>query len=277
MYNYDELEKIYYKRKIKKFFFSFSFLFILSIVFYLLFIYFKQSKNRNHTINTTKVEINSSKKNSVNLIKPEINLSKKSIVNVTKLEKNISKTNNVDLKKSEVNILKKTKKEVNHSINKIDKLMLNPIIPDVNITSISTSNKNKSSIESMNKLVKKQVKQKINNSQKLEVEPKPTILIKVSKEKSSLKNLLNNYKLFPEYATAIKIATIYFNKKMYNNCIEWAKKANNINAEDEESWLLYAKSLVKLGKIKEAKKLLDSYLQIYGQNRKVKQYLRSIK
>jgi tetratricopeptide (TPR) repeat protein len=75
----------------------------------------------------------------------------------------------------------------------------------------------------------------------------------------------------------IKIANIYFKRKNYNKSIEWAKKANDINAENYESWLLYAKSLVKLGEINKAKKLLKSYIEIYGQNASIEDYLRSIK
>lgn len=259
MYNYDQLEKLYYKRKRKKYFIYFSILFILIIIVY--FFYYvnnKIYKDKKHITNNIKSEINISKKN-VNIIKSEHNLSKIKHNSIVKSEMNITKKVEKNVTKSDINLTKKS--------NKISKLSLNPMIPDVDIISIKVSEKNKNSIMSYTAH---------NITKPLKIK-EPKIVIKVSKSKYSLKELLNNYKLFPEYETAIKIANIYFSQKKYDKCIEWAKKANNINPEDAESWLLYSKSLVKLGKNKEAKQLLDSYLKIYGSNQQIEKYVRSIK
>jgi len=242
MYDYDELEKIYYKRKIKKYSFYFFILIILSCISY--FLYYNSGSNFYKNKKHVKKQV----------IKSEMNVSKKINTNIV-ISKQKQKQKQKEKQKKE-----KQKKEKQNK--KIEKLILNPIVPDISIAPV-------------NKSLKKRVERKINKTQKNKIDPK--IIIKVSKEKYSLENLLNNYQAFPEYATAIKIANIYFNQKNYNNCIEWAKKANNINAQDAESWLLYAKSLVKLGKINTAKKLLNAYLEIYGQNQKIKKYLRNIK
>jgi tetratricopeptide (TPR) repeat protein len=250
MYNYDKLEKIYYARKRKKRFIYFSILFVLIIIAYFLYnINIKIHKqHQKHTMNTQS-EINSSKK-SINITEHK-NIVKSKIDTTKKVEKNIPKL--------EANIKKET--------NKTKKLNLTPVVPDLSLIHIKVSDKKGDAIKSYT----------VTNTKKSLKMQKPKIVIKVSETTNSLKDLLNNYKVFPRYETAIKIANIYFSQKKYDKCIEWAKKANNINPEDAESWLLYAKSLVKSGKPNEAKKLLDSYIEIYGENQKIRTYLRSIK
>jgi tetratricopeptide (TPR) repeat protein len=233
MHNYDELEKIYYRKKFKRYFIYGALL--LLVIGLVLFIYYK------------------------------FNVSKASKVpnQIKKIESNTS----IKIKKP-VKIIKSEKKEQNKSIKKsikhIDKLILNPVIPDINFT--SSEPKEKTTVKKSVKQVKKQ-----------EPVKKPIIKIQVIKKKESLSSLINSYNVSDDYTTAIKIANIYFKRKNYNKSIEWAKKANDINAENYESWLLYAKSLVKLGEINKAKKLLKSYIEIYGQNASIEDYLRSIK
>ena len=62
------------------------------------------------------------------------------------------------------------------------------------------------------------------------------------------------------YGIAIKISKKYFKKKEYKKSLAWAKKANALNKEDEDSWILYAKSRYALGDVKSAKEILEFYL-----------------
>ena len=70
---------------------------------------------------------------------------------------------------------------------------------------------------------------------------------------------------------------LYLKNSKYEKSIEWAKKANNINPENYESWYFFAKSLVKLGKRKKAEKILKAYIESYGTKPKIENLLRSLK
>ena len=224
MNNYDELEKLYYKKKLKKYLF-YSFIFI-AISFIGFFIY----KEINKHIKTEQI------------------------------------SNHIKIKTIQPKSKLKNKKEIKN------KLTLNPMIPKINDFKITKPKVTKP--QKHQKVEKKPIKKQI---PKIIQPPKPKIIIKVSENSdNSLSNLINNFSLLKDYSIAIKIAEIYFNHKKYNKTIEWAKKANEINSEDERSWLLYAKSLVQLGKINKAKELLQAYLQNYDKNEKITQYLRSL-
>jgi tetratricopeptide (TPR) repeat protein len=58
---------------------------------------------------------------------------------------------------------------------------------------------------------------------------------------------------------ALLIAKAYYKAGNYKNAEEWALKANNLDKKLDESWLVFAKSQEKLGKGKEALKVLVAY------------------
>ena len=58
---------------------------------------------------------------------------------------------------------------------------------------------------------------------------------------------------------AILIAKAYYHAGNYIESEKWALTANNLDKENSESWLLFAKSKAKLGKRKEALKVLSTY------------------
>jgi tetratricopeptide (TPR) repeat protein len=58
---------------------------------------------------------------------------------------------------------------------------------------------------------------------------------------------------------ALLIAKAYYSAGNYKNAEEWALKANNLDKKLDESWLIFAKSQEKLGKRKEALKILVAY------------------
>jgi len=58
---------------------------------------------------------------------------------------------------------------------------------------------------------------------------------------------------------AMLLAKAYYAKKEYSKSEEWALRANRLNNKLDESWLLFAKSKVKLGKRDEALQILVSY------------------
>ncbi|CAA6809058.1 MAG: Transformation system protein [uncultured Sulfurovum sp.] len=58
---------------------------------------------------------------------------------------------------------------------------------------------------------------------------------------------------------ALLLSKAYYKSANYEEAEKWALSANKLNSSSEESWLLFAKSKAKLGKRKEALKILVSY------------------
>jgi tetratricopeptide (TPR) repeat protein len=57
------------------------------------------------------------------------------------------------------------------------------------------------------------------------------------------------------------LAKMYYEKNDYKKAEEWALKTNKINNNIEESWIIFAKSKVKSGKIDEAIHILKNYIR----------------
>ncbi len=86
---------------------------------------------------------------------------------------------------------------------------------------------------------------------------KPIVQVK---EVQDIDALIRQYEKFPKYATALKIARLYYEKKDYENSALWARKANLNDRDDEEAWVLYAKSEYALGNKDRARRILRLYL-----------------
>ncbi|HIP14517.1 MAG TPA: hypothetical protein EYG74_03400 [Sulfurimonas autotrophica] len=82
----------------------------------------------------------------------------------------------------------------------------------------------------------------------------------ITTKKATIKELIDQYNDRPGFSRAIMIAKAYYNKKDFKNAAKWAKKANSIDREREEGWVLYAKSINALGQKERAVKILKIYL-----------------
>jgi len=71
---------------------------------------------------------------------------------------------------------------------------------------------------------------------------------------------LATYEKSPKYETALNIARNFYSKNNFSEASVWAKKANQINREGEEAWLLYAKSYYAQGQKSEAIGVLELYM-----------------
>ncbi|RUM67614.1 MAG: hypothetical protein DSZ06_00800 [Sulfurospirillum sp.] len=60
---------------------------------------------------------------------------------------------------------------------------------------------------------------------------------------------------------ALQVATKYFQKKDYKKALKWALIANEIDSTNDNSWILFAKSKVKLGQKDDAISALKAYLK----------------
>jgi hypothetical protein len=56
------------------------------------------------------------------------------------------------------------------------------------------------------------------------------------------------------------IARYYYDHGQYNEAYNFSLKTNSLNSRLEESWIIFAKSLVKLGRVEQAKKTLSLYI-----------------
>ncbi len=73
-------------------------------------------------------------------------------------------------------------------------------------------------------------------------------------------NPLATFKQNPTYELAITIARDFYGKNNFVDAAIWAKKANQLNREQEEAWLLYAQSYWGQGRKKEAVEVLELYM-----------------
>lgn len=90
-------------------------------------------------------------------------------------------------------------------------------------------------------------------------EPAPLFKVDTpSKPVSS--NLVDAYAANPKYDTALAAARSFYAKGNYADAAVWAKKANQLNREGEDAWLLYAKSYFAQGRKNEAIGVLELYL-----------------
>lgn len=68
------------------------------------------------------------------------------------------------------------------------------------------------------------------------------------------------FKTNPSPQLGLYLARYYYDHKDYNEAYNYALKTNSLNKEIEESWLIFSKSLIKLGKVDQAKKTLQYYI-----------------
>jgi len=78
--------------------------------------------------------------------------------------------------------------------------------------------------------------------------------------KNTTQDFINLYNTNPKYETALAVARSFYTKENFVNAAFWAKKANQINREGEEAWLLYAKSTYAQGHTADAIAILELYL-----------------
>ncbi len=104
---------------------------------------------------------------------------------------------------------------------------------------------------------------------------KHTILIS-SKKIDKIKYLKERFNETNKFIYAKLLSKEYYKRAKYKKALKWAIIANDLNSSDEESWILFAKSKVKLGKIDDAVNALSAYLKVNNSLR-VKALLKKIK
>jgi hypothetical protein len=255
MHRYDELEKLYYKNKIKKYLYVMMSLFIAVLILF-------------WTKNTIKNKEKKPVFKSVNIA---------DISDVAVVDSNISakKEKNKTAKNTVKQTIKQTiseKTEKKHS----SVPHLSFVLPHIDDTAVKT---NKSAnVKPENTKTKKSVStQKTEKIQKQTTNNKKIVVFPVIKEqKIDVKQLIKSFNAEPKYDTAIVISKYYYNKLDLINAKLWALKANSINPGNYQSWKMFAMILIKKNDKIQAKKVLKTYLNDYGDNDEIKKLLRSI-
>ncbi|MFY9143592.1 tetratricopeptide repeat protein [Sulfuricurvum sp.] len=81
-----------------------------------------------------------------------------------------------------------------------------------------------------------------------------------NESKLEIDDLLSRFKETSNANLGLFIARYYYEHGNFNESYNYALKTNNINNRIDESWILFAKSLMKLGKTDQAKKTLQLYI-----------------
>lgn len=93
------------------------------------------------------------------------------------------------------------------------------------------------------------------------VNKKPLNIIKVTNNKNAYRDVERRFKRTHNINDAMFLASMYYKKRNYRKAIYWSMKTNKLDRNIDESWLIFAKSKVKLGKRNEAIKVLRAYIK----------------
>jgi tetratricopeptide (TPR) repeat protein len=87
-----------------------------------------------------------------------------------------------------------------------------------------------------------------------------SLLINRDESKLDINSLERRFKETTNANLGLFIARYYYDQGDYNQAYNYALKTNNVNSGVEESWIIFSKSLVKLGRSDQAKKTLQLYI-----------------
>ncbi|MDR1976957.1 MAG: hypothetical protein LBQ18_08220 [Campylobacteraceae bacterium] len=93
----------------------------------------------------------------------------------------------------------------------------------------------------------------------------------------NIEELIKKFEASNNIVFATMISEEYFDRKNYRKSLEWALKANEIDSQNELSWIMFAKSQVKLGKRDDAIRALEIYTDYAKSASKASNLLKSIR
>ncbi|ECO5693740.1 transformation system protein [Campylobacter jejuni] len=88
--------------------------------------------------------------------------------------------------------------------------------------------------------------------------------IEIDSKILNISDLKKSFYQNPSYEKALNLAKKYFDIKTYQKTIFWALKANELDKQKQDSWLIFAQAKRALGEEKEAQSALDAYINYYG-------------
>jgi len=113
----------------------------------------------------------------------------------------------------------------------------------------------------MNYPIEKKEKKQEKQIEKVEANNhKKTIIIKREESRNDIKEVLSRFKNNNNPALSLFVAKKYYEIGDYKQAYNYALITNKINNDIEESWIIFAKSLVKLGEKDKAINTLKEYI-----------------
>lgn len=73
-----------------------------------------------------------------------------------------------------------------------------------------------------------------------------------------------------DIALALILAEEYYHTNRYKKALKWSLIANEINSNNERSWIIFAKSYAKMGQKQRALKALRAYLELHPKSNEIK-------
>ncbi len=102
---------------------------------------------------------------------------------------------------------------------------------------------------------------------RVEVVKENLIAIKRKNTQQDIQHVVARFKKSNNPALSLFIAKKYYELGKYNQSYNYALLTNEINSDIEESWIIFAKSLVKLKKSDKAIKILQEYIEVSHSSR----------
>lgn len=87
--------------------------------------------------------------------------------------------------------------------------------------------------------------------------------------KPSLESIEEHFKNSKDPKDALALAKDYYAKKDYKNAAKWAFELNNLDKNNADGWLIFAKSKYNVGNKKDALKVLEAFLAQTGNKQEV--------
>jgi tetratricopeptide (TPR) repeat protein len=129
-----------------------------------------------------------------------------------------------------------------------------PKTPTVNVS-------NKSSVVTNNtpKKTNNIVEERLPKMQELIKPPVENKIIIETNDIQNIEELIKKFENSNNIVFATMVSEEYFDRKNYKKSLEWSLRANEIDSQNELSWIMFAKSQVRLGKIDDAIRALEIY------------------
>ncbi|WP_297439643.1 hypothetical protein [Sulfurimonas sp.] len=243
MHNLHDLEKRWLRYKIKSFI-PYILLFIVTISIFI-FYQFRSS----FTITPTNKIKNIAEKNVSSTTKIDINKTKQIQQYQSKPSKIISKEAN--------STNENLKLKLKPSMDFIQNLELSDDMQQHKTTTINT-NKSPRAIEKKVPTHKAKVQHLPKKVQKQDEQTK--LIIKREETQNDLQEIIKRFKNNKNPALSLFIAKKYYEIGNYSQSYNYALITNELNKDIEKSWIIFAKSLVKLNKKEDAIKMLKNYI-----------------
>jgi len=183
-------------------------------------------------------------------------------------------SNSTEIISSEKIAVEKTEEKIVQKVEQRQELMLEPVIPVLDFeknAKVKVVKRTSSHTSSGKKLVKAKANSYltakelavISNVKKVRaVNKRPRETKKMNFQSTNvnyIEAMKSKFLRSKNPREAVLLAKAYYKEKNYKESEKWAFTANKINSSLEDSWLIFAKSKAKLGKKKEALRLLVSY------------------